>query len=278
MPSDAAPGPHTDPRLAHARYCDEILEQTRLLRQTLTGADLTAKVPTCPEWSLRDLAVHVGGSHRWADEIIRTRATEEPPEEGVPGFGGPDEETPEALDAWLAEGAELLAGALREAGADAPVWSWAARQEAGFWARRMTHETVIHRADACAAVPAAAYEVAPQVAADCIEEWLDILTDPVNADDPELGELRKRAGDTLHLHATDGPDALAGTDAEWLIELTDAGPAWRRTHDKATVAVRGPLTDIMRVFHRRLPAEAPHVEVLGDAGLLRLWLEVTSWG
>jgi uncharacterized protein (TIGR03083 family) len=263
------------PRLDHARYCAEILDQTRLLRRTLDGADLTATVPTCPDWSLRELAVHVGGAHRWVHEIVRTPAPEEVEDEGVPGFHGPDEEGPGALDTWLAEGAELLVAALREAGPDTRVWSWSSRGDTGFWARRMTHETVIHRFDAVGAVPGTPYEVAPDVAADCVDEWLDILTDPVNAEDEDLHALRARAGDSLHLHATDAPD---GGDAEWTVELTAEGIAWSRSHTKATVALRGPLTDLLRVFHRRLPAGADSVQVLGDAGLLDLWLECTRWG
>lgn len=277
MTTSATPAP----RLDHARYCAEILEQTRLLRRTLDGADLTATVPTCPDWSLRELAVHVGGAHRWVHDIVRTRAVEEVEEETVPGFHGPDDDGPEALDAWLAEGAELLVGALRKAGPDARVWSWSTRGDAGFWARRMTHETVIHRFDAVGAVPGTPYEVAAEVAADCVDEWLDILTDPVNADDEDLHALRARAGDSLHLHATDAPDtpdAPEGIDAEWLIEFTDTGIRWSRSHAKATVALRGPLTDLLRVFNRRLPADADSVQVLGDAELLDLWLESTRWG
>lgn len=267
-----------EPRLGHDRYCAEIVEQTRLLRQTLTGADLGARVPTCPDWSLRELAVHVGGAHRWVHETVRTRAAEEPAEETVPGFHGPGDDTPQALDGWLAEGADLLAGTLRTAGPGTRVWSWASPQNAAFWARRMTHETVIHRADAHGAVPGTTYEVAPEVAADCIDEWLDILTDPVNEDDEDLLELRLRPGTSLHLHATDGPEALEGTDAEWSIELTPDGISWRRAHRRATVAVRGPLTDVLRVFHRRLPPGTDRIEVLGDADVLHLWLESTRWG
>ncbi|WP_179889619.1 maleylpyruvate isomerase N-terminal domain-containing protein, partial [Streptomyces sp. st115] len=88
--------------LSHDRYCDEILAQTDALRAVLTGADLTATVPTCPDWTLRELAVHVGGAHRWVGEIVRGRAADEVPEDKVPGFAGPESEDPAALDAWLA--------------------------------------------------------------------------------------------------------------------------------------------------------------------------------
>ena len=272
------PPPPPEPRLGHDRYCSEIADQTRLLRQTLAGADLAARVPTCPDWSLRELAVHVGAAHRWVHEMVRTRATTAVEEGAVPRSRGPEEDSPQALDTWLAEGADLLADALRASGPEAHVWTWAAPQNTAFWARRMAHETVVHRADAHAAVPGTTYEVSPDLAADCVDEWLDILTDPSNEDDEDLLRLRERPGTSLHLHATDSPAALDGTDAEWLIELTGGGVAWSRAHGRATVAVRGPLTDVLRVFHRRLSPESGGVEVLGDAELLRLWLECTRWG
>ncbi|MFE7794233.1 maleylpyruvate isomerase family mycothiol-dependent enzyme [Streptomyces sp. NPDC057460] len=250
--------------LAHDHYCEEILRQTDGLRAVINGADLDAKVPTCPEWTLRDLAVHVGGAHRWVNEIVRTRAAEAVPDERVPQFT-PDGDDPAVLDAWLADGAEKTVAALREAGAGRPVWAWGWDRSAGFWARRMAHETVVHRADAAVTVNAD-YEVAPELAADTIDEWLEIVAFAQSEGDREAVELRG-AGRSLHLHATDTPGA------EWLIEFGDDGFTWRRAHEKATVAVRGPLTDLMLVFNRRLGVDSGRVEVLGERELLDFWLE-----
>ncbi|MFP3987608.1 maleylpyruvate isomerase family mycothiol-dependent enzyme [Streptomyces sp. E11-3] len=262
------------PSLDHDRYCDEIIRQTELLRAHLDGADLSVTVPTCPDWSLRDLAVHIGGAHRWAEQLVRTKATEEIPEEQVPGLLGPDGDDPAALDTWLADGAEGLAKALRAAGPDTEVWTWAWEHRSGFWARRMAHETVVHRADAAHAVRAE-YVLAPEVAADTIDEWLEIVrfaqrTEPEDS----AGELRG-GGRSLHLHATDTAPAL---NAEWLIEFGDDGFAWRRGHEKATVALRGPLTDVLQVFYRRLPVDSERVEVLGERELLAFWLERATFG
>ncbi|NEB77100.1 hypothetical protein G3I40_18005, partial [Streptomyces sp. SID14478] len=110
MTTSAPPPPG---QLTHDGYCDEILAQTDLLRAHLAGADLAATVPTCPDWSLRELAVHVGGAHRWVEAIVRTRATEPVPEERVPDFTGPEGDDPAALDAWLADGARRTADVLR---------------------------------------------------------------------------------------------------------------------------------------------------------------------
>ncbi|MET7364431.1 maleylpyruvate isomerase family mycothiol-dependent enzyme [Streptomyces sp. NPDC005566] len=256
--------------LAHDQYCDEILRQTDALRAAVKGADLTARVPTCPDWSLRDLVVHVGGAHRWAGEIVRTRATEEIPDEQVPNAEGPGDDDPGALDTWLAEGAAATVAALREAGPDTAVWTWAWEQRTAFWARRMVHETVVHRADA-ALTTGTVYEVVPDVAADTIDEWLQIVAFSQAEGDPEAAELRG-GGRSLHLHATDVPGA------EWLIEFGEEGFTWRRAHEKATVALRGPLTELMLAFNRRQKPDEGGLEVLGDRDLLDFWLERSSFG
>lgn len=82
-------------------------------------------------------------------------------------------------------------------------------------------------------------------------------------------------GRTLHFHATDtAPEAAA----EWVVDLTGEAITWRRTHEKAAVAVRGPLTELLLVLYRRRPARSEGVEILGDAELLDFWLERVGFG
>lgn len=274
-------------RLKFDRYCGEIVRQTDQLRALLGGADLTATVPSCPDWTLGELARHVGGAHRWAAELVRTRARDDIPEEAVPDHTGPADGEPAALDVWLADGAALLAAELRAAGSGAEVWSWGWDRTAHFWARRMTHETVVHRADAALAVrvpdekepyEVEPYEVEPAVAADAIDEWLRIVEFAAADGDAEALELRG-AGRGIHLHATDPPEALGGVEAEWLIEFTDDGFNWGRGgHGKGTVALRGGLTELLLVFYRRLPVGSGRVTLLGDTELMDFWLERASFG
>ncbi|MEU6374754.1 maleylpyruvate isomerase family mycothiol-dependent enzyme [Streptomyces sp. NPDC046909] len=262
--------------LTHDRYCEEIAHQVGLLRAVVTsGADLSATVPTCPDWTLEQLVRHTGGALRWVELLVRTRAQEDIPEERVPLGEGPSAAGDAgALDAWLAETGELLVDALREAGPDAKVWAWAGIPTSGFWARRMAHELTVHRADAtlAAGLP---YEVAPEIAADAIDEWLEIV-EFVQRTMPhdEAKELRG-AGRSIHLHATDAPPEV---DAEWVVELTDDVIVWRRGHEKATVALRGPLTAVLLAFYRRLPLDSPELEVLGERELLEFWLERATFG
>jgi uncharacterized protein (TIGR03083 family) len=275
----------------HDRYCTELARQSGLFEDALAAAGpagLDRRVPTCPDWTLRDLTVHLGGAYRWFAEIVRTRATEIVPDEAVPGIAGPGAAAEiEKLTEWFAEGTRLAVDELRSAGPDVRTWSWSTEQNPAFWARRATHETVVHRADACLTA-GVDFTVAPEVAADCVDEWLEILTAPaVRAQMTSLRLLEPRAGARLHLHATDAEAAaqeaqVSGADdwgpAEWLIELTDEGVSWSRAHAKTEVALRGPLTDVLLVFYRRLPADSPRVEVLGDHELLNLWLKATSFG
>ena len=115
------------------------------------------------------------------------------------------------------------------------------------WARRAAHDLVIHRADAAAV--GAAYTVAPDLAADALDEFLDLMGHF------QAAEAAAADGDpgpqgTVHLHATDpGPEVAS----EWLIELASPGFTWRHAHDKATVAVRGPIADVLG----HLPPPAP---------------------
>lgn len=259
--------------LPHDRYCDEIAHQVGRLRAVVTsGTDLSVTVPTCPDWSLERLVRHTGGALRWVELMVRTRAQEEVPEERVPLGEGP--EGAGELDAWLAETGEQLVAALREAGPDAAVWSWAGIPTSGFWARRMAHELTVHRADATLAA-GQPYEVAPEIAADAIDEWLQIV-EFVQRTMPhdEARELRG-PGRSIHLHAT---DTTAELNAEWLIGFTEDVIAWRRGHEKATVALRGPLTSVMLAFYRRLPLDSPELEVLGERELLEFWLRRASFG
>ncbi|MEV6941270.1 maleylpyruvate isomerase family mycothiol-dependent enzyme [Streptomyces sp. NPDC051172] len=260
----------------HDRYCDEIAHQVEQLRAVVTsGADLTATVPTCPDWTLEMLVLHMGGALRWSGTLVRKRAEENVPDEEIPRGDGP--ETPgdaEALDAWLAEAGELAVGALREAGPDAKVWSWSAIHTSGFWARRMAHEITVHRADAAltAGLP---YEVAPEVAVDAIDEWLQIVEWKQRAEPDETASRELRGpGRSIHLHATDTATEL---NAEWVVELTEDGVSWRRDHEKADVALRGPLTQVLLAFYSRLPLDSPELEVLGDRELLEFWLARASF-
>jgi uncharacterized protein (TIGR03083 family) len=238
------------------------------MRGVVAGADLSATVPTTPDWTLAQLLRHVGGNLRSLELAVRTGIAVTEPERQVPDHGGPLGDDPAAIDAWLAEAATRCAQTLGRAGPDAEAQIWQIRWPTAAWARRAAHDLVVHRADAAGAV-GTGYTVAGDLAADAVDEFLDLLGNPqVAASAPDPGG--PGPGGTVHLHAT---DAGPGLEAEWLVELGSPGFTWRHAHEKATVAVRAPLADLLRVVTRRLPPDSQGVEVLGDREVLDAWLE-----
>ena len=250
----------------HEWYCAGAEAEIALMAVAVSGADLSGTVPTCPGWTMGRLVAHIGVVHRWATQIVATRATA-PVDRRDLDTGFPDEDSGWA--AWLAAGAAPLTAALRSAGPDAPVWTWGSAGRSGWWARRMLHETTVHRADAetaLGAVPA----VDPAVAADGIDEFLSNL--PFARRPREhLGSLP--AGESLHLHATD-------SDGEWLIRFPGPGPGdgieWSRGHAKASAAVRGPVSVLLLFTYGRVPGSDPRLTVFGEQSLLDAWQQKTA--
>ena len=253
------------PPIAVERWYAEIEASTETLAGLVHGADLTRQVPTCPEWTLRQLATHVGRAHRWAAEIVGTRSAEFIPFRQVPDGRIPDD--PALHAPWLRTGAALVVEAVRQAGSD-PVWAFGGPRPASFWARRMAHETAVHRADA-QITAGRQPEFDAGVAADGIDEWLT-ATSGSGPSDSRVGALPD--GAVLHVHVTDD-----GVDGEWLVRREGNAVAVELGHGKGDVVVRGPAGRVLLVLLRRVPPDDPQVEVLGDAALLTGWLAATPF-
>jgi uncharacterized protein (TIGR03083 family) len=252
------------------QLCAEIEASTATMAGLAGHDDLTRRVPTCPDWTLRELAIHVGRAHRWATAIVGTRSAEFIPFRSVPDGKFPGGAAERA--AWLTDGATRLIGTVQAAGDDL-VWAFGAMLPASFWARRMAHETAVHRADAQIAVGRVP-DLAPVLAADAIDEWLSdlsaLMTD--DASDPRAGALPP--GRALHIHATD--DALAKS-GEWTLRSEAAGITLEHGHGQGDAAVRGPAARLLLVLLRRLPPDDPAVEVIGDGAVFSRWLEHTPF-
>jgi uncharacterized protein (TIGR03083 family) len=258
------------PQLNADRYAAEIEASTAGLAEIFAEHDQSLPIPTCPEWTLRQLATHVGRAHRWAAEITRTRSAAPIPFRQVPDGRLPDDRAEQL--AWLRAGAARLVDAVREAGSDL-VWSFTGPTTAGFWLRRMAHETLVHRADAQLAAGAEPEPViAAEVAADAIDEWLMLLTGDLG----QAGERAKAlpAGASLHIHATD--DGLGGR-AEWMIRHDAGGLTVEPGHAKGDAALAGPAVSLLLVLLRRRPASDPAVTVHGDSAVVDSWLAGTAF-
>jgi uncharacterized protein (TIGR03083 family) len=250
------------------RFFTELRACTAELARIVDG-DLERPVPTCPGWTFRQLATHVGRGHRWAAQIVATRATAPISTREVADGKLPAE--PARHADWLNEGADQVIEAVTAADGDL-VWTMTGIRPASFWARRRAHEAAVHLADAQLAA-GRDVDLAPDVAADGVDEWLALIA-PEGTADP--GRARDLAGDgqSLHFHATD--PGLSGT-GEWLVTRTPSGATLARGHGKADVAVRGPATSLLLVLTRRRPPADPAIEIFGEQALLTHWLERTPY-
>ncbi|GGU87043.1 hypothetical protein GCM10010178_91170 [Lentzea flava] len=242
-------------KLSYERHCAEIINQTDLLVSALDGADLGVQVPSCPDWTVNQLLRHVGHAHRWTDEMIREKLPEVDFSRSmsldVTAYAG---ETAAELGPWLSEGAASLASALQAVEPDEMIATLGGHPGPRLWSRRMMQETVIHRWDAVNAL-GVPFELDPAVAADNVAEWTRFALPFAFLRRPAETAALVGPGNTVHLHATD-------FDCELVIDLTGPMPAVREGHEKAAVAVRGPVVELVLTVYRRRPVEG--LEVFGD--------------
>jgi uncharacterized protein (TIGR03083 family) len=247
----------------HEWFCARAGAEIEAMASVVGGApDIAADCPTCPGWTIGELARHTGRVHRWATKIVSTRADSR--------IAFPEADSPWESSGgwaqWLSAGAAPLLAALRAAGPDAACWTTGPGGSARWWARRMLHETTVHRADAeltLGTVPV----IDPEVAADGIDEFLANLP-TTRRPGPLLASLP--AGESMHLHATDA-------DGEWLVRfLGQPGIEWSRGHAKATAAVRGPVAELLLFAYGRIPPSDPRLSVFGDPSVLTAWQSKTA--
>jgi uncharacterized protein (TIGR03083 family) len=151
-------------------HIEALRTEGMLLADSAEVTGFEPRVPTCPDWTVRDLVRHVGEVHRWAlshvAQALQAVNTDVTSLQTWPSDDG-------ELLAWYREGhAELLQG-LELADPALECWSFLPNGLTGvpFWARRQAHETAVHRADAQGVTG----EISPapaEFAADGIDEIL----------------------------------------------------------------------------------------------------------
>lgn len=238
-------------------YLDSLrADRTRLAALAGRGG-LDDTVPTCPDWTLRDLLVHLGRIHRWAMDSSKLA-----PDADFPRLG-PRPSADEDVVAWVVDGLDELIDDLGSTDLDAACWTFAGPGTRRFWLRRQAMETAVHRFDAETTL-GPADPVDPEIAADGVDEWLDLEARRWYKGRPEI------AG-TIHLHATDDGADGAG---EWFIQVDTARLHWNHGHEKGDVAVRGGRSDLFLLAWRR--KDAADLEMFGDAELLDAFLHQTQ--
>jgi uncharacterized protein (TIGR03083 family) len=230
-------------------------EAARLLAAYAT--DPGGKVPWSERWSVGTVARHVAGTHHVVAQVIEDRPTADfgrfgalaTPAKGDPGF-----------PAWFAEGTDALVEQCRATPPAEVCWSWHPDERTvGFWTRRMAHETLVHRWDAEAGAGTAGPPMDPSVAADGVDELLDVF---VSASRALHGSP---AGPAVRIGCTD-------TDHEWYLDLAEAGRRALQTEPiDVALTIRGPAEALLLLLWGRIDAGAAGVHIEGDPEILANW-------
>jgi uncharacterized protein (TIGR03083 family) len=241
--------------ITYEQYCDLVEVEVARLVDVVRGVDPQATVATCGRWRMRTLIHHIGQIHDWVTRIVMSRSTGRLSRKAA---DYPIPEEPERWPEWLATGGAALLEALRETDPDTPVYAWGPDQHVRWWARRMVHETGIHRADAefaCGIEPA--FDNA--VAVDGIDEFLINLPKAARF----AWDVRKLRGDGEVLALVAGDETTS-----WRITLEPTRFTWRHGGaDGAAAVVTGDAVELYRFVWGR-----PHrVTVTGDEALVVKW-------
>jgi uncharacterized protein (TIGR03083 family) len=204
------------------------VESSRIADLT-SEVDLDKRVPSCPDWCVRELVLHVGEVQRFWAENVRSARPDEP-------WNG--ERVAPASDAdlgrWLREGTAHLVTALDDAGNDSPCWTWWGDPfSSGAVARHQVQEAAVHRWDAESAL-SMPMPIERSVADDGVGDFLSVM----------LGRGAEHLPGSVRLAASD-----TGTD--WRVGPDDGGVG---------ATIRAPASDLVLLLYRRIPTSAVVIE------------------
>jgi uncharacterized protein (TIGR03083 family) len=216
-----------------------IEDRSAALRAATRDADPDARVPSCPDWSVRDLVTHLGEVQLFWAAVVAAGPAAAPPAEDEPRTPQPGDD----LIAWSADATDRLVRALTAAGPDRSCWTWwtgtGAPATSGAVARHQVQEAGVHAFDAQEAA-GRAEPLPAEVAADGIGEFLTVGMATMGAWPHEPGRV-----------------ALAAAGGStWLVDLSEAGaraePAAPGTGQAQPAAqVRGTASDLVLALYGR---------------------------
>ena len=220
--------------------------------------DSSARVPWSDRWTGGTVARHVAGTHWVVGDIARGRptadfglfATLNPPEKDAPGFSE-----------WFADGTIHLLKQLASAPGGDACWTWYPfDQSVSFWRRRMAYETLIHRWDAQAAFGGDVDPIDSTVAADGIDEYLDVFVSTSRA------AAGAPAGPTIGIECTD-------VNAAWTLGLPEPGKSTLlRSCASADVTLRATAAELLLFVWGRRAASGSAEIIEGSSELAETWI------
>lgn len=233
---------------------DAVRGESEALIFAVGSGAMDVPVPTCEGWEVRDLARHVGEFCGFWSHVLAEGT-------GRPKTPFPDPPVDPELPDWMADRCVDLVGELEATAPATPVWTWFEPDHtAAFVMRRCAHELAVHRFDAQSA-HGITTPIAPELAADGIDEILDVLV----TDRPRTGS---GTGRTMALRSTD-------LGMEWAVTIgADRIDVRRHTQDEPpddryALVVSGTASDLeLTLYHRPTLGT---VDVHGDYTVLDSW-------
>jgi uncharacterized protein (TIGR03083 family) len=217
-------------------YLVELRRELDVFGAVLDG-DLSAPVEHCGDWRLVDLAVHMGAGNLWVVAAVQEGHGDSYDEDAAPRDRA-------ALKAWYAKTADALVQAL-SVDPSTEAWTFFPPHTVGFWRRRRSQETLMHRWDAEHALGSTT-PMDPALAADGVAEVFDTMA---------LRMISKGA-------ATYPEQAVR-------ITASDSGRCWAYGTGEPIAEVSGTAEDLLLMLWGRKPWDAESVTWAGDreAGL-----------
>ena len=223
-----------------------IEERSTAFRDAISAApSLQDPVPTCPDWTVLDLAQHLGSVHlSWAAIVAEGPRGNGPDGDGSSNPAGLPSDR-DAVLRWSADSTDELLGELSGAGPDRHCWTWwgdsQSPQTTGAVARHQLVEAAVHTYDAQVS-SAAGQPLPPEVALDGIAEFLSTSC----------------SSSAAWPHAPATVDFLAQEGAAWRLSLSANGARVRpldqvvATPDGAYASLRGGASDVLLALHGRV--------------------------
>jgi uncharacterized protein (TIGR03083 family) len=207
----------------------------------LASSHAGAPIPTCPDWTMTQLAEHVAWVLAWLSDAAA---------QGV----SPDVtamQIPPSLD----DGVRAAIAKVEGLDPAVPAWTWAnpnGGDTLQWYFRRLAQEILVHRLDAeLGAGDVTAVD--PVLAADGVDEFCEVFV-------PVSSGVADANGETLHLHATDA-------ECEWLLTMRPEGVEATPGHAKGDAAIRAAAVDLLLLSWGRDPLG--EIEVFGDEEVVR---------
>jgi uncharacterized protein (TIGR03083 family) len=222
----------------------------------IADADPVARVPSCPDWDVRELVAHLGRVQRFWASTIRLGEDVEPERPDESARPGDD------LVRWFREGAGELLAAVEEAPADGSAWTWwQSPRTAGAIARHQVQEAAVHRWDAEVASGQQGGPLDPGAAADGLDEFVHITVVEHHRWTPWTG-----ATGVIELGPTD-------VEATRWVTLGPDGPVPTQEAPAAPAGatLSGSASDLLLLLYRRIALDG--VAVTGDATLATAFVD-----